>query len=96
MPLILLGITEFYVRGYDGWGAWAAAPILLVPGIISLAIVIWGLYECAAEIRHGKLSQAAPVYTLLRLGCGFPAFGICIWRYSGRPVFVSGRMRRLE
>ena len=45
MPLILLGVTEFYVRGFDGWGAWAAAPILLVPGIISLAIVIWGIIE---------------------------------------------------
>ena len=65
IPLILLGVTEVYVRSFDGWGAWAAAPILLVPGAISLAIVIWGVFECASEIRAGKLSQAAPMYTLI-------------------------------
>ena len=78
MPLILLGVTEFYVRGFDGWGAWAAAPILLVPGIISLAIVIWGIFECGAEIRHGKLSQAAPMYTLI---AGLPLLWLVVRRF---------------
>ena len=78
MPLILLGVTEFYVREYDGWGAWAAAPILFVPGIISLAIVIWGIFECAAEIRHGKLSQAAPMYTLI---AGLPLVWLVVRRF---------------
>ena len=65
VPLILLNVVEVYVRRFDGWGAWAAAPILLVPGIVSLAIVLWGLYECVAEARAGKLSKAAPLYTLI-------------------------------
>ena len=78
MPLILLGVTEVYVRRYDGWGAWAAAPILLAPGIISLAIVIWGLYECAAEVRSGKLSQAAPMYTLI---AGLPLLWLMVRRF---------------
>ena len=78
MPLILLCVTEFYVREFDGWGAWAAAPILLVPGIISLAIVIWGILECAAEIRHGKLSQAAPMYTLI---AGLPLLWLVVRRF---------------
>jgi hypothetical protein len=78
MPLILLGVTEVYVRRFDGWGAWAAAPILLVPGAISLAIVIWGVFECASEIRGGKLSQAAPMYTLI---AGLPLLWLIIRRF---------------
>jgi hypothetical protein len=46
----LLGV-ESYVSNYDGWGAWAAAPLLLVPAIISLPIVILGLFECIARAR---------------------------------------------
>ncbi len=78
MPLILLGVTEVYVRQFDGWGAWAAAPVLLVPGIISLAIVLLGLFECAAEIRAGKLSQAAPLYTLI---AGIPLLWLVARRF---------------
>ena len=78
MPLILQGVTEVYVRRFDGWGAWAAAPMLLVPGIISLAIVIWGIFECAAELRHGKLSQAAPMYTLI---AGLPLLWLVVRRF---------------
>jgi len=78
MPLILLGATEVYVSRFDGWGAWAAAPILLVPGAISLAIVIWGVFECASEIRAGKLSQAAPMYTLI---AGLPLLWLVTRRF---------------
>jgi membrane protein YdbS with pleckstrin-like domain len=65
VPLILLGLTELYVRGFDGWGAWAAAPLLLVPAVISLVIVTWGFLECLRELRDGRLSQAAALYTLI-------------------------------
>jgi len=65
VPLILLGLTELYVRGFDGWGAWAAAPLLLVPAVISLVIVTWGVLECLRELRDGRLSQAAALYTLI-------------------------------
>lgn len=51
LPLIsLLGI-ELYVRNFDGWGAWASAPLLLVPAIVSLPIVILGLLKCIAAMR---------------------------------------------
>ncbi len=65
VPLILLGATEAWLRHYDGWGAWAAAPLLLGPAIVSLAIVVAGALECVREWRSRRLSLAAPVYTLI-------------------------------
>jgi hypothetical protein len=65
VPLILLGATEAWLRHYDGWGAWAAAPLLLGPAIISFAIVLAGIWECVKELRAGGLSQAALLYTLI-------------------------------
>jgi hypothetical protein len=46
----LLGI-ELYIRNFDGWGAWASAPLLLVPAIVSLPIVVLGLFECVAAMN---------------------------------------------
>lgn len=78
VPLILLNVVEVYVRRFDGWGAWAAAPILLVPGIVSLAIVLWGLYECVVKFRTGKLGLAAPLYTVI---AGLPLLWLVVRRF---------------
>ncbi len=43
LPLGSLLAVELSIRGYDGWGAWAAAPLLLIPGFVSLAVILWGL-----------------------------------------------------
>jgi hypothetical protein len=51
VPLASMLVIELYIRGYDGWGAWAAAPLLLVPAILSLPIAILGLVECATAMR---------------------------------------------
>lgn len=65
LPLAsLLGI-ELYIRNFDGWGAWASAPLLLVPAIISLPIVILGLSECASVTRVKSLLLTAVFYTLI-------------------------------
>ena len=42
---------ELYIRKFDGWGAWASAPLLLVPAMISLPMVILGLLKCGAAVR---------------------------------------------
>ncbi len=35
-PLLFFGGVWLYVTGYDGWGAWAAAPMFLGPILLSL------------------------------------------------------------
>jgi hypothetical protein len=40
VPAALWVATLLYIRPYDGWGAWAAAPLLLPSVLLSAA---WGL-----------------------------------------------------
>lgn len=60
----VLGI-ELYIRNFDGWGAWASAPLLLVPAIISLPVVILGLSECVAATRTRAPRLEAFLWTLV-------------------------------
>jgi hypothetical protein len=39
VPAALWVATLLYIRPYDGWGAWAAAPLLLPSILLS---VVWG------------------------------------------------------
>ncbi len=78
LPLGSLLAIELYVRKFDGWGAWAAAPLLLVPGFISLAIVIPGIYGGVTEIRAGKLRPATVQYTLV---ASLPMFWLGVRRF---------------
>lgn len=39
----MLLATLWYVEQYDGWGQWAAAPLLLLPVIVSAAMTPLGL-----------------------------------------------------
>jgi hypothetical protein len=65
LPLAsLLGI-ELYVRQFDGWGAWAAAPLLLVPGLVSLPIATMGLFDCVVATRAGAPISRSLVFTLV-------------------------------
>ncbi len=54
--------VEAYVSRFDGWGAWAAAPLFLVPVLISLGIIIPGIFDLVAEIRAGKINRATLLY----------------------------------
>jgi hypothetical protein len=42
LPLLLFFALSIYVRRYDGWGAWAAAPMLLPPVFLSFLMLITG------------------------------------------------------
>lgn len=41
-PPLLYGAAFYVVRQYDGWGRWAAAPLLLPPFFLSLGWLVWG------------------------------------------------------
>jgi hypothetical protein len=55
--------VELYARGFDGWGAWATAPLFLVPGLLGLVIGMAGVSRCISELRRGNLQVATAVFT---------------------------------
>lgn len=78
LPLASLLAVEVYVRNFDGWGAWAAAPLLLVPGLVSLPIAILGLFDCLAAVRAGAPISAALLPTLVS---ALPIFWLGVRRF---------------
>lgn len=64
LPLLLLVGLELYVRRFDGWGAWAAAPLLLLPGILSLAVTGLGVWRCVS-VRREPAAARARLYTAI-------------------------------
>jgi hypothetical protein len=78
LPLGSLLAIELYIRSFDGWGAWAAAPLLLIPGLISLAVVIPGILGCVTEIRAGRLNPATVLCTLV---ASLPIFWLGVRRF---------------
>ena len=81
MPLILFFLTLVYVRGFDGWGAWAAAPILLIPVFVSIALGFVGIILIVHAAQHGRVTPSLVVATLLS-GC------LGIW-FLGRALFFE-------
>lgn len=73
-----LAATELYVGQFDGWGAWAAAPVLLVPGVVSFVVVLIGLYDCRAAHRADRLGPAGPIYTII---AGLPLVWLLVRRF---------------
>jgi len=63
MPVAGLAAVEIYVRHFDGWGAWAAAPLFLLPLLSSLAIAGAGAIQCLVEARAGTLRPATAACT---------------------------------
>jgi len=64
LPLAMLVGVKVYVERFDGVGAWAAAPLFLVPVVSSAALVLLGALELRAEAsrggaRTGTLAAAA-------------------------------------
>ena len=61
LPLASLVAVEIYVGRFDGWGAWAAGPLLLVPAAISLVVAAPLVIRSLSEAR----SQSRPTRTFL-------------------------------
>lgn len=53
-PLIVFAIGNWYVNRFEGWGQWAAAPVLLVPIVLSLGMGITGGVLTAMHRRNQK------------------------------------------
>ena len=82
VPPVLWMVTLLFLRGYDGWGAWAAAP-LLVPSLALSAV--WGslgvLLLGHTAVRDRRLDYAALAATLVS--------GAAVFYYLGRHLVRS-------
>jgi len=54
LPLLLHSVALWYVGRYDGWGAWAAAPLSLPAIILSLGMFLTGLAFWYQGRRTGR------------------------------------------
>jgi len=54
LPLLFLLGLQFYSSQFEGWGRWAAAPLFLVPVILSVILVAIGVSVCRREARAGR------------------------------------------
>ena len=65
LPLALLLGVQFYARQFDGWGRWAAAPLFLLPVILSAVCVVIGVAMCRREAAAGRALAAIATATLV-------------------------------
>ncbi len=63
---------------FDGWGAWAAAPLLLIPALISFVVVIPALFDCVSDKRAGELRITTCAYTVI---AGVPLLWLTVRRF---------------
>jgi hypothetical protein len=68
IPLASFVAMSLYVRQYDGWGAWAAAPLLLLPLAVSFGFGLYGLWLCWQAKRSGDLGWRLRLATIFALG----------------------------
>ena len=52
-PALWVG-AAVYIRQYDGWGAWAAAPLLLPAVILSIGLGVAGVVLLAMNYRRSR------------------------------------------
>jgi len=72
IPLATFVAAQRYVDQFDGWGAWAAAPILLAPVFVSAGYVLAGVLVLRTERDLGGVRPAT--YLALAL-----AATPCLW-----------------
>ena len=70
LPLLIFLALSFYLRRYDGWGAWAAAPMLLPPVFLSFFMLIAGA-GLAVHSRKSDESGVALIVASLVAGSLF-------------------------
>ena len=63
IPVASLVAIEVYASGFDGWGAWAMAPLFLVPLVLSLVIAGPGVIQCVLELRERSSRLSSMVFT---------------------------------
>jgi hypothetical protein len=66
VPATLWVATLLYIRPYDGWGAWAAAPLLLPSLVLGVAAGACGVFLLGrAIVRRLPLDRAVLAATFL-------------------------------
>lgn len=62
-PLLLFAFVFNYMSGLEGWGAWAAGPMILPVVALSAGLGLYGLHLAvrAASIRWRTVLSAAAV-----------------------------------
>lgn len=76
IPLATWIAAEVYVSGFDGWGQWAAAPILVVPFVLSIALALTGLV--AHRRARGSSHMSARYVGWCTVLAGIPAMWIIV------------------
>lgn len=65
VPPLALAAAFVYVAGFEGWGRWSAAPVLLVPVFLALPITMAGLVRIRSERAGGRIRGATVLSTAL-------------------------------
>lgn len=78
IPLASLLATEVYVSHFDGRGAWAAAPLFLVPLFLSVVIAGAGVIHCIVELRNRSRLASSVLLTIV---AALPVLWLLVRRY---------------
>lgn len=65
IPVATFVAIWLYIQRFDGWGAWGAAPLMLIPMVASLPITIAGLIRINAERSEDGIQRSSILLTLL-------------------------------
>jgi len=65
LPLAALLAGFAYVGRYEGWGRWAAAPLLLVPVFLSAFMALLGAVVCRREADSGGVTKLTALAAVL-------------------------------
>lgn len=68
IPLLLWIGLDAYVSRFEGWGQWAAAPILLIPLFASAAFSIFGLAGVLSNYHRQRSVAKGDVFATLISG----------------------------
>ncbi len=68
MPLVLFFLGSIYIKKFEGWGAWAASPILAIPVVFSIALGLIGIVMIFHAVQKHSLTSSLVLATLLS-GC---------------------------
>ena len=64
IPFALLLGVQFYTHQFEGWGQWSAAPLFLLPVVLSLALTVMGIAICFRIALERRPLVAAAMATL--------------------------------
>ncbi len=78
LPLATLLGVEAYASGFDGWGAWATAPLFVLPFGLARVVTAVGAYEAHCESRHDKPEVSTIVLTVV---AATPILWLLVRRY---------------